>query len=198
MPWGDVATWAGALAGFLVACVALLPIFKDWQQRRMRGRLVASHLYNAMAYSAALLKAAHPALIDYTKVTVGQASADVRVHAEKLRILCTELRQQLACYDIKEAAFLPDNMGQLLANGVGQVRVCIGFLETSVAQYFSADHLAAVPADNLRFAAANHLTFMVQPYEDAMQQMAGFSKQCRQLLGIPEVSQPGVTHLRPQ
>lgn len=77
-------------------------------------------------------------------------------------------------------------------------RVCIGFLETSVGRYFSADELDAVPADQLRFAAANHLDFMVEPYEEAMRQMAGFVKECRSLLGIPEVGPPNVGPLSPQ
>lgn len=190
MPLGDLATWVGALAGFLVAFVALLPIFKEWQRSKRRARLAASYLYTPMAYSASMLKAAHPALISYVGAMAGHASADVRAFAGKLQQLCAELRIQLESYDIKEVAFLPDHMGQLLSNGVGQVRVCIGFVEASVNQYFSADELEASSADELRFDAAHRLAFMVQPYEDATGQMLGFAKECRGLLGIPEVNPP--------
>lgn len=191
-----VAAWAGVVVNGAIVFVALSPIRTAKRERTARGRLVASHLYTPMAYSAALLKAAHPAILNYTKVTAGRASADVRPDAERLQTLCIELRSQLESYDLKEVAFLPGEMGQLLSNGVGQVRVCIGFLETSVGRYFSADVLDAIPADKLRFAAANHLGFMVERYGEAMEQMAGFAKVCRSMLGIPEVSSPSVGPLR--
>lgn len=191
-----VAAWAGVVVNAAIVFIALSPIRTAKRERTARGRLVASHLYNPMAYSAAILQAAHPALLNYIKITAGRASAEVRPDAEKLRMLCMELRAQFESYDLKEAAFLPDEMGLLLSNGVGQVRVCIGFLETSVGRYFSADELDAIPADRLRFDAANRLEFMVEPYEEAMAQMKGFDQECRRLLGIPEAISPNVGSLR--
>ena len=47
-----VAAWAGVVVNAAIVFVALSPIRTAKRERTARGRLVASHLYTPMAYSA--------------------------------------------------------------------------------------------------------------------------------------------------
>src|SRR6185312_15074968 len=56
--WGNFATIAGAIAGFLVVVVALIPVFREWSAQKKRASVSAAQLYVPFEQVYAILKKA--------------------------------------------------------------------------------------------------------------------------------------------
>jgi len=118
-----VAAWAGVVVNALIVFVALAPIRNAKRERAARGRLVAAYLTVPIlrARSALKLGSEHVAFL---------LNADPNVPAwdvsfALVRELPETIRGLLNSFDVSEAAYLDEKMGEHLAQSLGLLNAIV-------------------------------------------------------------------------
>jgi len=112
-----VAAWAGVVVNALIVFVALSPIRTAKRQRAARGRLVAAYLMIPVLRARSALKLGSEHLAFLLNADPNVPAWDVSFAL--VRQLPETIRGLLNSFDVSEAAYLDEKMGEHLAQSLG-------------------------------------------------------------------------------
>lgn len=141
MSTGDVPIWIAAIATCVgvvvngaVVVAALLPLHRAAKQRKARGLLTAAYLRIPLGIVYTQMGLACSDLVEYVR-DAPQDRAELGASVARLRALPARARSLLAKFNIVDAAYLPDDNGQQLAQTIGEVESVLSWLEASIGKF---------------------------------------------------------------
>jgi len=118
-----VAAWAGVVVNALIVFVALAPIRNAKRERAARGRLVAAYLSVPILRARSALKLGSEHLTFLLNADPNVPAWDVSFAL--VRELPETIRGLLNSFDVSEAAYLDEKMGEHLAQSLGLLNAIV-------------------------------------------------------------------------
>lgn len=117
--WGDIAAWVGAAVNFGVVLVALSPVRTAKRERAARGRLVAAYLAFPMSLTRMTLARGRTDMALLLDPNADMAKQDAAL--KRFGEIPDSVRGMLARFEVSDAAYLDNGMGEKLAQSFGAV-----------------------------------------------------------------------------
>lgn len=191
--WGDIAAWVGAAVNLGVVLVALSPIRTTKRERATRSRLVAAYLAFPMSLTCAVLKRGRKDL-----ALLLNSGADEREQDKALKRFSEipELtRGPLSRFDISEAAYLGDRMGEKLAQSLSLANAAVMAVPSVIKVCTSVRTLRAdgkIQEHQAHIEQMREVSDHVQAiFDGAIVSLGGFADYCRGLGVLGKVKVPG-------
>lgn len=187
---GDVPAWVAAVAACvgvvvnaLIVLVALAPIRSATRERTARGRLVAASLVVPMRLVRELLGSAERNLTTLMAAGAMPKGKDIDQIVADLHDVVEKVPPLLACFDIREAAWLDGKIGERLAKTVGSANVGILGLSSLLAQLARARKTSffEVRVDDVRANAVKPYAFLPAHFRSTADLMGEFTTYCERI-----------------
>ncbi len=174
-----VAAWAGVVVNALIVFVALSPIRTAKRERIARGRLVAAYL---MVPITEACKYMHLACEDLDALL----KSDGLLDSDKSELLLANLGNTrdwvpplLGRFDLSEAAYLDEGMGEKLAQAVGATNTAIASLSTTLDAFaFAGKFSTADRVLEARKEVVAHIGYLPSDLRAAKHALAVFVAYC--------------------
>lgn len=178
-----VAAWAGVVVNALIVFVALAPIRSAKRERVARGRLVAAYLATPMTLARAALKGGRN---DIASLFNGDTDAVTRdIALKRLGELPETIQRLLNRFDVSEAAYLGEEMGEKLAQSFGAVNVALMCVPIAIDAFTSLHELESYGAsprvEKILERTRNVALGMPEMFEDAIVSLKVFTDYCVRL-----------------
>ena len=182
-----VAAWAGVFVNLAVVLVALSPIHAAKRERETRGLLVAAYLRTPIGMAHGLISLGHKALDASVQPDQPMDGLEIETNMARLRALPSRVRALLNRFDIADAASLPDDVGQQLAQAVGMAQATLDALEVFVTNFDTATNSSQSPdvIGERRRQVVQQYASMTFDLAVAVEALAVFRKYCEGLFLPP-------------
>lgn len=175
-----VAAWAGVVVNALIVFVALSPIRTAKREREARGRLVAAYLAAPMTLARVALKGGRNAITVLLKDDANEMEREAAL--KQLGELPENIQRLLDRFDVSEAAYLGEGMGEKLAQSFGAVNVALMCVPVAIDAFTTLHKLKNLESsqrvENLRERTRNVVADMPETFDNARARLKVFTDYC--------------------
>lgn len=177
-----VAAWAGVVVNAAIVLVALSPIRTAKREREARGRLVAAYLMIPIGTAYKLMFMARGDLRELIQPNAMLDGTALDGVLNRLQGVCDRVPSLLASFNLSEAAYLDEGMGEVLAQAIGTANATVSALSLALARLAVASRFPTM--DQVRAAQRTEiekLGFLPAQFESASDLVGIFAQYCEGL-----------------